>query len=37
MKRNKQSFLDLLEYYFDTYLPIARGLSSVNVKPCAGL
>ena len=27
MRRKKASFIDLLEYYFDTYLPVAKGLS----------
>ena len=31
MKRKKDSFLDLLEYYFDTYLPVAKGLSQATI------
>lgn len=31
MRRRKESFMDLLEYYFDTYLPIARGLSTATI------
>lgn len=31
MKRRKESFMDILEYYFDTYLPIARGLSTATI------
>ena len=31
MKRKKDSFLDLLEYYFDTYLPVAKGLSAATI------
>ncbi len=31
MKRRKESFMDILEYYFDTYLPIARGLSAATI------
>ena len=31
MRRKKESFLELLEYYFDTYLPIAKGLSTATI------
>lgn len=31
MKRRKESFIDLLEYYFDTYLPTAKGLSDATI------
>lgn len=31
MKRKKDTFLDLLEYYFNTYLPIAKGLSVATI------
>lgn len=31
MKHKKDSFLDLLEYYFDTYLPAAKGLSAATI------
>ena len=31
MGRKKNSFLDHLEYYFDTYLPTAKGLSESTV------
>ena len=31
MKRKKDSFLDMLEYYFDTYLPVAKGLSAATI------
>ena len=31
MKRKKDTFLDLLEYYFNTYLPIAKGLSEATI------
>ena len=31
MRRKKASFIDLLEYYFDTYLPVARGLSEKTI------
>lgn len=31
MKRKKESFLDLLEYYFNTYLPVAKGLSKATI------
>ena len=31
MRRRKESFMDLLEYYFDTYLPVARGLSAATI------
>lgn len=31
MKHKKDSFLDLLEYYFDTYLPVAKGLSTATI------
>lgn len=31
MKRKKESFLDLLEYYFNTYLPVAKGLSRSTI------
>ena len=31
MRRKKESFLDLLEYYFDTYLPVAKGLSKATI------
>ena len=31
MRRKKESFLDLLEYYFDTYLPVAKGLSEATI------
>lgn len=31
MKRKKNSFLNHLEYYFDTYLPVAKGLSESTI------
>ena len=31
MRRKKASFIDLLEYYFDTYLPVAKGLSEKTI------
>ena len=31
MRRKKDSFLDILEYYFDTYLPVAKGLSEKTI------
>lgn len=31
MRRKKDSFLELLEYYFNTYLPVARGLSQATI------
>lgn len=31
MKRKKDCFLDILEYYFNTYLPIAKGLSPATI------
>ena len=31
MKHKKNSFLDLLEAYFNTYLPVAKGLSIATV------
>lgn len=31
MKHKKNSFLDLLETYFNTYLPVAKGLSTATV------
>lgn len=31
MKHKKDSFLDLLEYYFSTYLPVAKGLSQTTI------
>ena len=31
MRRKKELFLDLLEYYFDTYLPVAKGLSEATI------
>lgn len=31
MKHKKDSFLDLLECYFDTYLPVAKGLSVATI------
>lgn len=31
MKRKKDTFLNLLEYYFSTYLPIAKGLSESTI------
>ena len=31
MKHKKNSFLDLLEAYFNTYLPVAKGLSTATV------
>ena len=31
MRRKKNSFLDLLEYYFNTYLPVAKGLSEATI------
>ena len=31
MKHKKNSFLDLLEAYFNTYLPVAKGLSPATV------
>ena len=31
MKHKKNSFLDLLEAYFNTYLPVAKGLSAATV------
>ena len=30
MKHKKNSFLDLLEAYFNTYLPVAKGLSTTQ-------
>lgn len=32
MKRKKDSFLDIMEYYFNTHLPIAKGLSPATIK-----
>lgn len=32
MRRKKESFMDLLEYYFSTYLPVAKGLSGATIK-----
>ena len=32
MGRKKESFLDLLEYYFGSYLPIAKGLSAATIE-----
>lgn len=32
MKRKKESFLDLLEYYFNTYLPVSKGLSEATIE-----
>lgn len=31
MRHKKDSFLDLLEYYFNTYLPTAKGLSEATI------
>lgn len=31
MKRKKDSFMDLLEYYFNTYLPVSKGLSEATI------
>ena len=31
MRRKKDSFLGLLEYYFNTYLPVAKGLSEATI------
>lgn len=31
MKRKNSSFMELLEYYFSTYLPVAKGLSDKTV------
>ena len=31
MRRKKDSFLDILEYYFNTYPPVAKGLSSATI------
>lgn len=31
MRSKKASFLDLLEYYFNTYLPVAKGLSEATI------
>ena len=31
MRRKKDSFMDLLEYYFNTYLPVAKGLSEATI------
>lgn len=31
MRRKKDSFMDLLEYYFNTYLPLAKGLSEATI------
>ncbi len=32
MKYKKDPLLEMLEYYFDTYLPVAKGLSPATVK-----
>lgn len=32
MRRKKETFIDLLEHYFETYLPIARGLSESTIR-----
>ena len=32
MKCKKNTFLDLLEYYFNIYLPVAKGLSNATIK-----
>lgn len=32
MKHKKDSFIKLLEYYFNTYLPVAKGLSQATIK-----
>ena len=31
MMRKKETFLDLLEYYFETYLPTAKGLAELTI------
>lgn len=31
MKRKKDSFINILEYYFNTYLPVAKGLSENTI------
>ena len=31
MRRKKATFIDLLEYYFESYLPVAKGLSTATV------
>ena len=31
MRRKKESFMDLLEYYFGIYLPVAKGLSKATI------
>ena len=31
MKRKKETFLDLLEHYFSSYLPVAKGLSEATI------
>lgn len=32
MRRRKQTFIDLLENYFETYLPVAKGLSEATIR-----
>ena len=32
MGRKKETFLDSLEYYFNTYLPVAKGLSESTIE-----
>lgn len=32
MRRKKDYFLDILEYYFNTYLPVAKGLSKKTIE-----
>ena len=32
MRRKKQTFIDLLENYFETYLPVAKGLSDATIR-----
>lgn len=31
MRHKKDSFMDLLEYYINTYLPVAKGLSEATI------
>lgn len=32
MRRKKETFIDLLEYYFGTYLPVVKGLSAATIR-----
>ena len=32
MRRRKQTFIDILENYFGTYLPVAKGLSEATIR-----